>query len=129
MEAIVAMAELLMAAPLDPNQARYVGTMHQSARGLLGVLADILDFARLEAGRFELEPTSFDLHDLIQGVGSVLQARTNEKGLTGGLDIGANCPQFVTGDPRPAAPGSLEPHRQRAQIHRPRFDPPACERK
>ena len=99
MEGMVAMTELLMAGPLDPNQARYVGTLHQTTRGLLGVLADILDFARLEAGRFELERKAFDLHDLIQGVGSVLQTRANEKGLTGGLDIGANCPQFVTGDP------------------------------
>jgi CheY-like chemotaxis protein len=98
MEGMVAMTELLMAGPLDPNQARYVGTLHQTTRRLLGVLADILDFARLEAGRFKLERKAFDLHDLIQGVGSVLQTRANEKGLTGGLDIGANCPQFVTGD-------------------------------
>lgn len=98
MEGMVAMTELLMAVPLDPTQARYVGTLHQTTRGLLAVLADILDFARLEAGRFELERAAFDLHDLIQGVGSVLQVRANEKGLTGGLDIGANCPQFVTGD-------------------------------
>ena len=99
MEGMVAMTELLMAGALDPNQARYVGTLHQTARSLLGILADILDFARLEAGRFELERKSFDLHDLIQGAGSMLQTRANEKGLTGGFDIGANCPQFVIGDP------------------------------
>ena len=52
----------------------------------------------LEGGRFELEHVNFDLHDLIQGLGAVLQTRANEKGLTGGVDIGANCPRFVTGD-------------------------------
>lgn len=58
----------------------------------------MLDFARLESGRFELEQANFDLHDLIQGVGSVLQTRAAEKGLTGGIDIGANCPRFIVGD-------------------------------
>jgi CheY-like chemotaxis protein/nitrogen-specific signal transduction histidine kinase len=98
MEAVVAMAELLRASPLDPTQARYADTLYQSARSLLGALSDVLDYTRLEAGRFELEQTTFDLHDLIQGVGAVLQTRANEKGLTGGFDIGANCPQLIVGD-------------------------------
>ena len=98
MEAVVAMGELLLASPLDPTQQRYARTLHQSARSLLGVLNDVLDFSRLAAGRFELEQASFDLHDLIQGVAAVLQTRANEKGLTGGVDIGANCPRFIVGD-------------------------------
>jgi CheY-like chemotaxis protein len=98
MEAVVAMSELLLASPLDPPQARYAETLYQSGRSLLSVLNDVLDFSRLEAGRFELEQASFDLHDLIQGVGVLLQTRANEKGLTGGVDIGANCPQFIVGD-------------------------------
>ena len=98
MEAVVAMSELLLASPLDPTQARYVETLYQSGRSLLNVLNDVLDFSRLEAGRFELEQASFDLHDLIHGVGALLQTRANEKGLTGGIDIGANCPQFIVGD-------------------------------
>ena len=98
MEAVVAMAELMLASPLDPTQQRYARTLHQSARSLLGVLNDVLDFSRLEAGRFELDQASFDLHDLIQGVAAVLQTRANEKGLTAGVDIGANCPRFIVGD-------------------------------
>jgi CheY-like chemotaxis protein/nitrogen-specific signal transduction histidine kinase len=98
MEAVTAMAELLLASPLDPTQARYAEVLHQSAVSLLGVLADVLDFSRLEAGRMELQQVDFDLHDLIQGVGAVLQTRANEKGLTGGVDIGANCPRFIVGD-------------------------------
>ncbi len=98
MEAVIAMAELLLASPLDPTQQRYAGTLHQSARSLLGVLNDVLDFSRLEAGRFELDQASFDLHDLVQGVAAMLQIRANEKGLTAGVDIGANCPRFIVGD-------------------------------
>ena len=98
MEAVTAMAELLLASPLDPTQARYAEILYQSSRSLLGVLNDVLDFSRLAAGRMELQQTDFDLHDLIQGVGAVLQARANEKGLTGGVDIGANCPRYIVGD-------------------------------
>ena len=98
MEAVVTMTELLLASPLDPTQARYTETLHQSARSLLGVLSDVLDFSRLESGHFELDQSSFDLHELIQGVAARLQARANEKGLTAGVDIGANCPQFIVGD-------------------------------
>jgi signal transduction histidine kinase len=98
MEAIAAMSELLLASPLDPTQARYAETLYQSGRSLLSVLDDLLDFSCLEVGRFELDQVSFDLHDLIQGVGALLQTGANEKGLTGGFDIGANCPQFIVGD-------------------------------
>jgi CheY-like chemotaxis protein len=98
MEAVTAMAELLLASPLDPTQVRYTEMLYQSSRGLLGVLNDVLDFSRLEAGRMELHHVNFDLHDLIQGVGTVLQARASDKGLTGGVDVGANCPRYVVGD-------------------------------
>jgi CheY-like chemotaxis protein len=98
MEAVIAMAELLLASPLDGTQQRYTETLAQSARSLLSVLNDILDFSRLEAGRFELDHASFDLHDLIQSVAAVMQTRANEKGLTSGVDIGASCPRFIVGD-------------------------------
>jgi CheY-like chemotaxis protein len=98
MEAVIAMADLLLASPLDPTQARYAETLHQSARSLLSVLNDVLDFSRLEAGRMELKQAPFDLHELIQGVGAALQARASEKGLTGGVDMGASCPRVIVGD-------------------------------
>ena len=89
MEAVTAMAELLLASPLDPTQARYAEMLYQSSRSLLGVLNDVLDFSRLDGGRMALQHVNFDLHDLVQGVGTVLQTRANDKGLTGGVDIGA----------------------------------------
>jgi CheY-like chemotaxis protein len=98
MEAVVVMAELLLASPLDGTQQRCTETLAQSARSLLGVLNDILDFSRLESGRFELDRASYDLHDLLNSVAAVLQMRANEKGLTSGVDIAASCPRFLIGD-------------------------------
>jgi CheY-like chemotaxis protein/nitrogen-specific signal transduction histidine kinase len=98
MEAVVGMAELLLATPLDETQHRHAETLLQSSRSLLNVLNDVLDFSRLETGRFEADPIAFDLHGLVDEVATVLQARANDKGLTGSADISADCPRFVIAD-------------------------------
>ena len=98
MESVVAMSELLLASPLDRTPTRCVETLYQSARSLVAVLGEVLDFPRLEGGVLSSSRLPFDLHDLIKSVGTVLQTQAGEKGLTGGIDIGANCPQFVVGD-------------------------------
>ena len=98
MQGVIDMSALLLASPLDGTQLRYTETLAQSARSLLDVLNDVLDFSKLEAGRFELDQASLDLHELVNSVAAVLQTRANEKGLTSGVDIGASCPRFVIGD-------------------------------
>jgi CheY-like chemotaxis protein/nitrogen-specific signal transduction histidine kinase len=98
MGAIVSMTELLLASPLDNTQRRYGETLQQSAKSLLAVLNDVLDFSKLEAGHCELDLAPFDLHDLVQGIAAGLQARASEKGLASGVDIGASCPRRIKGD-------------------------------
>ena len=98
MEAVVAMGELLLATPLDETQQRHAETLLQSSRSLLNALNDVLDFSRLETGRFEADPVAFDLHALIHDVAADLQARANDKGLTGSVDIGTSCPRHVITD-------------------------------
>ena len=70
MGAVIAMSELLLNGPLDPTQRHYAETLQQSAKSLLTVLNDILDYSKLEAGRFELDRAVFDLHELVRSVGS-----------------------------------------------------------
>ena len=98
MGAVISMSELLLNSSLDDTQRRYAATMQQSARSLLTVLNDLLDFSKLEAGRFELDHSAFDLHELVKGVGNELQARAGEKALESGIHIGLSCPRFVRGD-------------------------------
>jgi CheY-like chemotaxis protein len=70
----------------------------QAARSLLWVIDDIFDLTYLEAGRLELDRAAFDLHTMLDEVGSVLQAHAGDKGLTSGVDIGASCPDLVIAD-------------------------------
>jgi signal transduction histidine kinase len=98
LETIAGMCELLLSSSLDQTQAHYAETLYQSARSLLSVLGDVLDFSRLESGRLALGQDPFDLHELVENIGSVLQSRANAQGLTGSVDLSANCPCILVGD-------------------------------
>jgi CheY-like chemotaxis protein/nitrogen-specific signal transduction histidine kinase len=98
MESVVAMAELLRASKLDASQQCYTETLVRSARSILNVVDDVVDLSKLETGEAELACEPFDLHGLVRGVASALQAQAAKKGLTTGVDMGANCPRFVVGD-------------------------------
>ena len=97
-ETLVAMTELLSLSPLDPAQRRYTDMLLEAARKLGHVVYDIVDYTRLEAGHFTLDRSEFDLHTMMQDVGSALHERASDKGLTSGVDIGASCPRLVVGD-------------------------------
>src|SRR5262245_36626634 len=129
MEAVVAMADLLLATPLDETQQRHAETLLQSSRSLLNVLNDVLDFSRLETGRFEADPIAFDLHGLVHEVAAESQARANDKGLTGSFYISANCPRLVICKRRAAAPSADRADREFAEIHLDRLGAPACKRR
>jgi CheY-like chemotaxis protein len=96
--AVTSMAELLLSGPLEPTQRRYAETLAQSTRSLLNVLNDILDYTKLEAGRFEIAAAPFDLHDLIKSAGNALAARAEEKGLHHSCHIGTGVPRYIEAD-------------------------------
>jgi len=97
--AIISMADLLRGTTLDPQQQRYAETLQQSGRALLAVLNEILDFSKLEAGRFELEMVTFDFAQLMESVGAELRARAAEKGIAANVAIAEGFPQCLRGDP------------------------------
>ena len=81
MEAVIAHERAAAAqARSTRRKQRYAETLHQSARSLLGVLNDVLDFSRLDGGRLELDSTPFDLHDLVQGVGHAFAGARQREG-------------------------------------------------
>jgi CheY-like chemotaxis protein/nitrogen-specific signal transduction histidine kinase len=98
MGAVISMSELLLGGSLDGTQRRYAETLNQSARSLLTVLNDLLDFSKLEAGRVELDVAPLDMLALLESTGRELRARANEKGLDSGIHVGMSCPRGVRGD-------------------------------
>ncbi len=99
MNAIIGMADLLWETPLLPEQREYVRVFRQSGDNLLALINDILDLARVEEGRLDLEEVGFNLTDLLENTAEVFAVSAQQKGLELGVRIGPGVPSWVVGDP------------------------------
>ncbi|WP_372053158.1 PAS domain S-box protein (plasmid) [Tistrella mobilis] len=79
MNGVTGMLQILLGTPLDADQRRYAEVARDSADSLLGLIDDILDLSKLEAGRMELERLPFDLEDLVDGVVAILAPRARDR--------------------------------------------------
>jgi PAS domain S-box-containing protein len=96
---VIGMVDLLAGTPLDQTQRRYADVARSSARLLLGLINDLLDFAKLEAGRLELERVDFSLSALVHDVIESFLPLTQEKGLDLRSQVRPEGPWWVRGDP------------------------------
>lgn len=99
MNAILGMTELALDEAISPVLRDYLTTAHESAKSLLALVNDLLDFSRMEAGKLELESTPFDLWQTIDETAKALSMRAAEKGLELLTDVAADVPRYVKGDP------------------------------
>jgi signal transduction histidine kinase/ActR/RegA family two-component response regulator len=99
MSGVIGMAELLLRAPLPERELGYVRTLNRSAQALMGVIDDVLDFAKIEAGKLELEATRFNLQALLTEVGEHFCEPARMKGLQLNLDIAPDLVRYVRSDP------------------------------
>lgn len=72
---------MLMDTNLDANQQDYAETAHASGRDLISLINEVLDQAKIESGRLELETVPFDLRSVLDNVLSLFSGKTNEKGI------------------------------------------------
>jgi len=99
MNAILGLNHLLKRTELDLRQRDYVDKVDGAARSLLRIINDILDFSKVEAGRLELEVTSFDLTDVLRSVSDQLAIRAQDKGVELLFAVAAEAPTGLKGDP------------------------------
>lgn len=72
---------MLMDTDLDPNQLDYAQTAHASGKDLIALINEVLDQAKIESGRLELEAVPFDLRAVLDNVLSLLSGKSNKKGI------------------------------------------------
>ena len=98
MNAIMGMSQLALETPPGEEQNEFLRTVQSSAESLLGLLNDILDLSKIEAGKLELCPVDFSLQECLDGTVRTLRSRAKEKGLTLTSRIHPEVPEFLRGD-------------------------------
>jgi len=99
MNAVLGMADLLIDTTLTMEQRRYIDVMVANGNALLDLINSILDLARIESGRMQIEKTEFDLTDLIDKTISTFGVQAHSKGLELIARIAPGVPTHLIGDP------------------------------
>ncbi|CAG2158958.1 ATP-binding protein [Cupriavidus numazuensis] len=98
MNGILGLVELLQNTALTPAQHRMLTLAQESGHALAQILDDILDYARIEAGRLAIVPAPVDLRDLLDSVSSLLLPQAQQKGLQLRVQVSAEVPAIVRAD-------------------------------
>jgi signal transduction histidine kinase/CheY-like chemotaxis protein len=99
MNGVLGTLELLQETPLNEEQRLYVTTAFESAQQLLRLIDDVLDFSKLESGKFTLITTAFSFSDLIDSIVLLMRPKALQKKLVFSAEIDANIPPVLYSDP------------------------------
>jgi PAS domain S-box-containing protein len=99
MNAILGLTELVLDSDLDAQQREFLSITLTSGRALLGILNDILDYSKIEAGRMAVEQVEMNVDTVLREVADLFSARIAEKGLEFRIDAAPEVPSRVLGDP------------------------------
>ncbi len=83
---------------LSAEQHHTLDIINRSGEHLLGLINNVLDMAKIEAGRTALEPAVFDLHAMLRDIADLMRQRAEAKGLLLTLEIAADVPRVVKSD-------------------------------
>ncbi|MEN5145281.1 response regulator [Brevundimonas diminuta] len=97
---VIGMLGLLSRTRLDGAQRAYAEAAQKSAEHLLGLVNDLLDYARLEAGALEFDPAPVDLEAMVRGVAELLSPRAHDKDLEIVWSVAADAPDIVADEGR-----------------------------
>ncbi len=95
---VLGMASILLETDLKPEQREYADLIRASGDALLGVIGNVLDISKIEAGKLVLEPKELDFIELCDDVAAALAVRAHEKGVELSVLAPMNFPTLLVGD-------------------------------
>ncbi|MEQ1704987.1 MAG: ATP-binding protein [Rickettsiales bacterium] len=98
MNAVIGMTSMLLESDMPAEQKQKLDLIHRSSEALLEIINDILDISKIEAGKMDLEPITFNLRNTILEITELFSARCNEKGIKILMQYVPATPEWVTGD-------------------------------
>lgn len=96
---ILPILDMLGETRLDEEQKKMVRTARSSSRHLLRIISDILDFAKVESGKLQLETIEVDVRDLVGSVVELMSGSARNQDLKLSFSVADNVPGAVRGDP------------------------------
>ncbi len=98
MNAICGMAEILDKSDLNPVEKEYVNTIQEASKRLLGIINDVLDFSKIDAGKMELIVEEYNFPEMLSGVEEIIAARLQGKDICFEINVGEEIPKTLKGD-------------------------------
>ncbi len=96
---IIPLLDILLSTKLAPDQLDYLQTAYKSARELLRIVDDILDYSKIEANKLELESVGINLREALDSVRRLMEKSAEAKGLKFSVTIEPEVRLAVRGDP------------------------------
>ncbi|KAL3747619.1 hypothetical protein ACJRO7_016424 [Eucalyptus globulus] len=96
---VLGMLHMLMGTDLDETQQDYGRTAQESGKALVSLINEVLDQAKIESGKIEIEAVQFDLRAIVDDVLSLFSGKSQEKGVELAVYISENVPERLIGDP------------------------------
>jgi two-component system sensor histidine kinase/response regulator len=97
--AVLGFAFLCLKLDLQPRERDYLNKIHSASESLLGIVNDILDVSKMEAGKLEMESVPFSLDDVLHRVASLFNLKARAKGVELVIAAVPDVPESLLGDP------------------------------